>query len=1117
MSVLYGNCNFRNLEFNTVCGCQEFTPEEDEDVAVGTTGLLSAGGRARKTCLCGHFVNFHSKRIDAPREHASKQRHVVSDSFRSARLRSGATSPTSIALTSNKQQTPTTEPGQDYGDTYTLSKTFEDPPARYQANPHNRILAGSYSDAAGLGISLRTTGDAGGSYAGRSGDSSAITEIAPHLANGRMHGRPVQQPLLSDTRRGQRGGTLLRSARSSPLLGHQQMQQLNLNSDKAADDTTPIASTVADSQVITGQDRYLEFDRRVNGALHIVRGLSQAFLPLSLQEGIRLHTPNAASRDNAPFIAFDERDANDELKRQTLAIETQLRTLARTVAGRLNGGVVDDEPRGRIEELPQSVPNDGPLRLQALKSSPLKPPVDVVETAQREVSPRPVSPTPAEENDEVALTSSVLMPPAAGVSESFVNKRIHEIVEKVDLQEEICNDVMKFKNDKEEEIEELGANVFSLEERLSNMENQFHRFLEDREQSFRKRLHEEEEDDAAERKKRSKRHRREIAVSDLRTPSLVMDKRDKSHKKAARGSEQLLDATFKQTLTTTTSFTRTHSTATSFTSASSSSTSTPLNQPALIKALSSKIGVLQQRLQQIEAVATPSCERPWIVQVVVLPQTIWTTWRGTKDGDLIEQQRVPRALQSSSRAWKRLHSRGLIKCLEVTGGEARDVERAIRKAFGGVFSALSEVGDASAKDDGPHEWSPLRKASEQTTLRALSPGEMSKQFWKVDFLRGTCAEDLRSLTPSHSRSSPLQLYDPSKGSQIARSGASPTKSQASGQKPTHRLYITNCWTEGMGGSWDLTRENTQLSSANSKRHVGSAFSTQPSSLGAQSLRRRLRVDGGSNSSGSPKVGADHPYRSGWSDIRNLPPETVYIYDNKHQISSMKPRPAEDEAFWYYDPSLDGPRDDNHSSGSSNSSGDGTTIVSDIRVTVPTLAVTTNDEEISRSQRSPSYNQRKDDSQHSPKLATQQSCTLQETAATSQVPQQQPLLVSQASFSGRLEPSLKNSFKNLGDSEFASASLGLHSHDSDSTPKASFLGTHSSFANSAAVAAAKPLRRSRRNREAKASQQAANSLLDPLRSAMSQPMSRQDSRGSGTERWEDAPLRLSRASTLERDA
>ncbi|KAJ6260511.1 hypothetical protein Dda_4737 [Drechslerella dactyloides] len=1116
MSSLHGNCNFRNLEFNTVCGCQEFTPEEDEDVSVGTTGLLSTGGRARKTCLCGHFINFHSKCIDRPREHAPK-RHIISDSFRSARLRSGATTPTSIALTSNKQPTPATEPGQDYGDTYTLSKTFEDPPARYQQNPNNRILAGSFSDAAGLGISLRTTRDTDRSYAGRSGDSSAVTEIAPHVAN--VHGRTVQQPpLLSDTRRGQRGGTLLRSARSSPLLGHQQMQQLNLNSTykvTAADDTTPVASTVADEQVITGQERYLEFDRRVNGALHIVRGLSQAFLPLSLQEGIRLHTPTAR-RDSAPFIAFDERDANDELRRQTLAIEAQLRTLARTVAGRLNDGAADEEPRNRIEELPQSVPSEGPARLQALKSSPLKPPVDEVRTAvedESSSSPQASPPPPAEDGDEVVLTSSALMPPPAGVvSESFVNKKIHDIVEKVDLQEEICNDVMKFKNDKEEEIEELGANVFGLEERLSNMENQFHRFLEDREQSFRKRSREDEDDDG-ERKKRSKRHRREATTADLRTPSLL-DKPDKSHKKTARGSE-LLDGTFKQTLTTMTSFTRTHSTATSFTSASSSSTSVPVNQAALIKSLTSKIGFLQQRLQQIEAVAIPSCERPWTVQVVALPQSIWATWRGTKDGDLLEQQKVPRALQSSSRAWKRLHSRGLIKCLEVTGGEARDVERAIRKAFGGVFSALYDAGDASTKEDGPYEWSPLRKAPEQITLRALSNDEMSRQFWKVDFLRGTCAEDLRSSTPNPSRSSPHHLYDPSKGSQVARAGASPTKSQSSGPKPTHRLYITNCRTDAMCGSWDLTRDNTQLSSAHSKRHTGSAFSTQPSSLGAQTLRRRLGVDGGS---GSPKMGADQSYRSGWSAIRNLRPETVYIYDNKHQIASMKPRPAEDEAFWYYDPSLDGPRDDGSSSSSSSSSGYGSASVTDVQVAVPTVAVTANDDELMRSRRSPSYS-RRHEAQQSQKLGTQQSCTLQETAAASSIPQQQPLLVSQASFSGRQEPSLlRNSVKNTGDGEFASASPGLLSYDSDSTPKASFLATPGSFVNSAAVAAAKPLRRSRRNRDAKAaSQMTANSLLDLHRGGTSQTLSRQDSKGSGAERWEDAPLRLSRASTAEREA
>ncbi|KAK6543008.1 hypothetical protein TWF694_006939 [Orbilia ellipsospora] len=1117
MSVRHGNCNFRNLEFNTVCGCQEFTPEEDD---AAPSGLLSSGGRARKTCLCGHFVNFHTKQTEEPRE---QKKQAYGESFRSARLRSGATSPTSIVALTNPKQTPATQPIQDYDEPYTLSKTFEDP-VRYQPNAQSRALAASFGGDTGLGISLRTARDLDRSNGGRSGDSSAVTEIAPHLTY--VPGRGIHQNLLGEPRREQRGGggggQLLRSARSSPLLGHPATMQ-HINSYRGpADDTTTIASTVADSQIITGQDRYLEFDRRVNGALHIVRGMSQAFLPMHLQEGIRLHTPSSA-RDNSPLIALDEREpSNDELQRQTLAIEAQLRDLARAVAGRMNPGpAMDQEPRNRIEELSQSVPTQSPVRQQAT-SSPLK-------TPSQKASPTPQappsSPPPPSEvivsNNEVALVSSASVQPPPGVSESFVDRKIHEINEKVDLQEEMCNDVIKFKNDTEEEIAEMGANVFGLDERMSALENLVRGLQEDREQSFRKRAREDDEGSGTERKKRRRRRRE----SDIRTPSSV-EKTEKNYtKKIARGSEvNQLDGTFKQTLTTTTSFTRTHSTSTSFTSASSCSTSTRLNQTMLIKSLSNQIGILQQRLQLVEAVAPPSFERPWMVQVVVLPQSTWTTWRCTKDGDLIEQQRAPRALQNTGRAWKRLHSRGLIKCIEITGGEARDVERAIRKAFGGVLGALYETSDSSTKEDGPFDWSPLRKAPEQITLRALTHEEMSKQFWKVDFLRGTCAEDLGPSTPSP-RSSHVPSSDPpSKSSQAPKS--SPVKNAPSIAKPTHRLYVTNCWTSTLGASWDLTRDSTQLSSTNPKRRAGSVVSTQPSSLGVNSLRRKSKLADFYGSQ-SPRGGTnDTTYHSGWSVIRNLPPESIYIHDSKHEIASLKPRPAEDEAFWYYDPCLDGPRED------TSSSGDGS--ASDAAQDMVSLGgkedLTDDHRSLRASQRSAP--RRKQGSQRSQMASTQLS--VHDIANMSYHSHQPPLLVSQPSFTGRLVPSLsRNSSRSLGENDLTgAASLGMLSHDSDSTPKArSFVGTPaSSFANTAPsqsgnhnqatqAPSTRVLRSSRRLKEPKDTtddKTPTNSMIGGRHTSHSSMLLRQDSKSSTAERWEDAPQRLSRASTTEED-
>ncbi|KAF3914935.1 hypothetical protein ABW20_dc0108804 [Dactylellina cionopaga] len=1103
MSIRHGNCNFRNLEFNTVCGCQEFTPEEDDEAS---TGLVSSGGRARKTCLCGHFVNFHTKHLEESRE---QRKQAYGESFRSVRIRSGATSPTSIVALTNGKATPATQPVHDYDEPYTLSKTFEDP-VRYQPNPQARNITGSFSGETGLGISLRTNRDTDRSNGGRTADSSAVTEVAPHL---NYPNRAVHQHLLGEPRREHRGG-LLRSARSSPLLGHQHTMQ-QLNSYRGAADDATLASTVADSQIIEGQERYMEFDRRVNGALHIVRGLSQAFLPLHLQEGIRLHTPNAA-RDASPLIALDEREpSNDDLQRQTLAIEAQLRNLARTVAGRMNNAAtMDEEPRNRIEELPQSVPNESPIRKQATVS-PSKSPSDKPASVRR--GP-PSSPPPLSDEitgNEVALVSdSSVLQPVPGVSESFVNKKIHDISEKVDLQEEMCNDVVKFKNDTEEEIAEMGANVFGLEERLASMENQFQRFLEDREQSFRKRSRDDDEEGSGTEKRKKKRRRREV---ELRTPSSV-EKTEKNYTtKIARGSEvNQLEGTFKQTLTTTTSFTRTHSTSTSFASASSCSTSTRLNQTALIKSLSNQIGVLQQRLQQVEAVSVPSFERPWTVQVVILPQSTWTTWKCTKEGELVEQQRVPRALHNTGRAWKRLQSRGLIKCIEVTGGEARDVERAIRKAFGHALNALFETSDSSARGDGPYDWSPLRKASEQVTLRALSQEEMSKQFWKVDFLRGTCAEDLGPSTPSP-RSSHVPSSDPpSKGSQLPR--LSPVKNSASVPKATHRLYITNYWTTTMGASWDLTRDNTQMSSANSKRRAGSVVSTQPSSLSYGSLRRKTKPD--NRGSLSPKLGpGEHNYRSGWTDVRNLPPETTYIHDNKHEIAKTKPRPIEDEAFWYHDPSLDGPRDD------SGSSADGS--VSD---PMQDAALVSGKDDLlddlrtvrSRSTQRSSTRRKESGSQRSQKTVTQP-IPIPESGSFQH---QLPLLLSQPSFTGRIVPSLsRNSSRNLGEGDFAStASLGMLSHDSDSTPKArSFVATpHSSFANTVPTTTTRVLRSSRRikgTKNPKDDKTPTNSMtVGASNRHQSQPslLLRQDSKESGVERWEDAHKRLSRASTTEDD-
>ncbi|KAF3939315.1 hypothetical protein ABW19_dt0202188 [Dactylella cylindrospora] len=1081
MSTLYGNCNFRNLEHNTVCGCQEFTPEEDDEAP---KGLISTGGRARKTCLCGHFINFHTKPTE---ERHEPKKPAFAESFRTARPRSGATSPTSIIPLTNTKQTPATEPIQDYEETYTLSKTFEDP-IRYQPNQPTRGLTTSFGESAnGLGISTRSTRDLERSSGGRSGDSSAVTEIAPpfNYLPGRLHPNLLSEPL-----RDQRAH-FLRSARSSPLLGHQPLHHLNF-SRGTVDDAT-VASTVADSPVVTGREGYLEFSRRVDGALRIVSGLSQNFLPLHLQEGKRIQNPTTA-RDNTPLIVFDGHEpSDDELERLSLAAESNLRILANALSNRITSGIPDEEPRNRVEELPQSVPNGTPVRPLAAKSSSEK-----AASSQPGVPSSPPAPT----GKEVAISTATTVEPSAMITESFVNRKLHEISEKVDLQEEMCNDVVLFKNTTEEDMAQLNTNVFDLEERLVAVEN-----IINEERSFRKRPREDDESDGERRterrSRRSKRRRHDVSTIELRTPSSV----EKNYtKKIARGSEvnQLPDGTIKQTLTTTTSFT--HSTSTSFTSASSScSASSRRNQTALIKALSSQIGAISQRLQIVESVAAPTMERPWIVQVVVLPRSTWTIYKRTPDGDVIPSITAPRILEKSSRAWKRLQSRGLIKTLEVTGGEARDVERTIRRGFGSIFKTLFEAADSSQQGDNPNEWSPLRKAPEQVTLRSLSANEMNNQLWKVDFLRGTCAEDIGPPIPSPP-SSVIPSSDPPgplRSSQLVRTTQSPR--QPSVIKPTHRLYITNCWTTSDDSGWNITRDNTQMSSANSKKRAGSVLSTQPSSAPGTIARRKSRAD--NRPSLSPKA-FEPGYRSGWADIRNLPPESTYIHNDKHEIASMKPRPIEDEAFWYYDAILDGPRDD-HSH-----SGDGS--AQDTTLDVATVGTKDDlaDDLLAIKLNSRSSGRRKNGSQVSQRVSTQQS--INDTTSSSSF--QQPPLLSQPSFTGRTAPSLsRNSSRNFGDGDFVrgveatNTSLGMLSHDSDSTPKArSFVGTpppNSSFANTRVL-------RSRRAKESKNT----NDDKTPTNSMTENPRPSQSLLRVDSKEGENpgGTRRLSRSSTVEDD-
>jgi len=291
----------------------------------------------------------------------------------------------------------------------------------------------------------------------------------------------------------------------------------------------------------------------------------------------------------------------------------------------------------------------------------------------------------------------------------------------------------------------------------------------------------------------------------------------------------------------------------------------------------------------------------------VLPPSVWSTWK-KKDNVYSLNNSVPKAPIVGSKAWKRLESRGLIKTVDVTGGEARDFERVVRKNFGSIFKALNtNVGDGNPVGS-PWEWSPLRKIPKQATLRYLNIGEMDKGFWKVDFIKGTCSTTL-VMPVSSAVTSTMPSSDP----------LTPTKlPDTERQEPTHRLWITNCWTGCMSNSSeDFTRENTQVSSvdqSNSNRKLaGSVTSTQKSVSSIAREKRNLnasQADDDSSYTGPTTISSTPFSRSGggWDDIKALNKVKISTYPSSQGNSSNpKGRPNDPSSdFWQHDVVLDGP-------------------------------------------------------------------------------------------------------------------------------------------------------------------------------------------------------------------
>ncbi|KAI9883335.1 MAG: ERMES complex Ca(2+)-binding regulatory GTPase gem1 [Watsoniomyces obsoletus] len=209
--------------------------------------------------------------------------------------------------------------------------------------------------------------------------------------------------------------------------------------------------------------------------------------------------------------------------------------------------------------------------------------------------------------------------------------------------------------------------------------------------------------------------------------------------------------------------------------------------------LASRLTSVEARLSTVELSAPPSVERPWSVEVVILPwgrdlRGIWTLtdatthaesdaseWIQTREvsrtnsfnqgetGDAVwtglsiqrwaedtDHWKSARACNTRSRVYKRLRSRGLVREVEVVGGSASDVQAAVMDACGEVLRLLnddhehhqhSRTQGASEMEDGSPAlglqapFIPLRKVHKDSRLRFLSPAEMvTSALWTVEFL-----------------------------------------------------------------------------------------------------------------------------------------------------------------------------------------------------------------------------------------------------------------------------------------------------------------------------------------------------------------------------------------------
>lgn len=199
----------------------------------------------------------------------------------------------------------------------------------------------------------------------------------------------------------------------------------------------------------------------------------------------------------------------------------------------------------------------------------------------------------------------------------------------------------------------------------------------------------------------------------------------------------------------------------SFNTTTSTSTSFSGRDEVTTSRLLSFIDSHEQRIADLESTAPPSVCRPWVLEAVLLPPAplrgIWadptcaggyessgpqsvSTVSGTpprresttsSSSSSSSSHLHPRSFGINSRLYRRLHTRGFIKPLHITGPSAHDVSSAITSAFGSLLDWCRSFHPTST-------WQPLRKVHKKTTLEFLAPAEAAGVLWSVDFLRSSC-------------------------------------------------------------------------------------------------------------------------------------------------------------------------------------------------------------------------------------------------------------------------------------------------------------------------------------------------------------------------------------------